>query len=306
MFCKFCGKGIPDGAAFCTECGKPLRQTDIQTQQIDHLSCLPFVLMLLLLCVDTVCGWGRILLFKATGLATVELFETASLMIGLLLLGILVLRGNIRMNVYSFADLPVMICAGAGLTLLSTLGTFLMKIYYGQNGLLASTAFQLVMKAIQLMPFWMALGLAWMGVERTGRWHPTNRQKLILYLAPLVCVPIGVLFSHFLLESVNVAAEVFQHTQQAVYTASLFCWLEPLMLQMIFRRLGMRQVSRIGAVAALLGSLVGECLLLFFVLVCMHSIFFIGLVHVGALLGWPILSVAAYLHTRRERKSLNA
>lgn len=304
MFCKFCGKGIPDGAAFCPECGKSLKTIEIQAQKPDSASCLPFVLMLLLLCVDTVCQWGRILFSRATtGLETVTLIETASLVIGLLLLGILVFLGKIRMNVYSFADLPVMICAGAGFPLLSTLGTFLMKNYYGQNGLLAGAAFQPVMKAIQLMPFWMALGLAWMGVERTGRWHPTNRQKLILYLAPLVCVPLGILCSHFLLVSVYVVEEVFPHVQQAVCIASLFCWLEPLMLQMIFRRLGMGQVSRIGAIAAFLGSLVGECLLLFFVIVCMRSIFLIGGVYLGALLSLPILLLASYLHTRWARKA---
>ena len=27
MFCKYCGKEVPDNAAFCTECGKPLGDT---------------------------------------------------------------------------------------------------------------------------------------------------------------------------------------------------------------------------------------------------------------------------------------
>ena len=27
MFCKYCGKEMPDGSAFCNECGKPLNET---------------------------------------------------------------------------------------------------------------------------------------------------------------------------------------------------------------------------------------------------------------------------------------
>ena len=36
MFCKFCGKEIPDGAKFCKHCGKQLNSSDTQNQEADQ------------------------------------------------------------------------------------------------------------------------------------------------------------------------------------------------------------------------------------------------------------------------------
>lgn len=299
MFCKFCGKAVPDSASFCTSCGKPLNRTDVPVQQTGRAACLPFVLVLLLLCAPTVYRW------RGTGLATVTLIETASLVVGLLLMGLLIWRKAIRTDVYSYADLPLMICVCVVFPLLlSVLELQFAQAYYGEYGVIAWVlSSQAIRPVIRLYSLWLVLDVIVLGVERTGRWQMKNWQRVLLYLAPLIWTPIG--FWLIYGRGMSSTGEITGMIRQILWMTSLFGWLEPMMLLLAFWRLGTGRVGRIGATAALLVALAGECCLMFLLAAVMHFAIgiAIGTVGLGALLGWPILFLATRIHTGRAKKN---
>ena len=62
MFCKYCGRDIPETAEFCPACGKKLKEEIFKTKKNAKPAGAIFVLMLLVLCGSTVVDWGRVLL----------------------------------------------------------------------------------------------------------------------------------------------------------------------------------------------------------------------------------------------------
>lgn len=303
MFCKFCGNAVPDGASFCTSCGKPLKQTDAPAQQTTSTPPAPFVLLILLLCAPVVYLMGKHLLFRTTGLATVVWTETASLAVGLLLMGLLIWRKVIRMDAYSYADLLLVICADLLLPLLFTLESRVAQMYYGQNGLSAWALSRQLSPVIRLSTLWLMLGVIGLGVERTGCWRLANWQRVLLCLAPLIWTPIGVLLVYG--RTMSMAADRMAETawmlRQMLWMTSLFGWLESVLVMMTFVRLGRGRVGRIGAAAAMLGALIGECCLLYLLssVMCLAIGLAIGVTGLGALLGWLMLFLATRLHTNR-------
>ena len=63
MFCKYCGRDIPETSEFCPECGKKLKKESVKNTEERRPLGAAFVLMLLVLCYSTVVDWGRVLLF---------------------------------------------------------------------------------------------------------------------------------------------------------------------------------------------------------------------------------------------------
>ena len=160
MFCKYCGRDIPETSEFCPECGKKLKKESVKNTEERRPAGIVFALMLLALCGSTVVDWGRVLLFGyriSIGLV----LTTVMLAAGLALLGTMVGRGKICTADYRISDLLVLLCVWMvvpGLQLrweLQLVGYFL--------GVNASSAYwtmqTFIMPTIQLPTFWLVLGL---------------------------------------------------------------------------------------------------------------------------------------------------
>ena len=113
MFCKYCGRDIPETSEFCPECGKKLKKESVKNTEERRPAGIVFALMLLALCGSTVVDWGRVLLFGyriSIGLV----LTTVMLAAGLALLGTMVGRGKICTADYRISDLLVLLCVDGG------------------------------------------------------------------------------------------------------------------------------------------------------------------------------------------------
>lgn len=261
MFCKYCGHGIPENADFCPKCGKKLKKEEIQENESRAVGA-PFILMMLLLCWDTIYAWGRILLY-GYGFGADMVVSTLALIAGIAVVGIGVSKGKIAPSVYHFSDILVAVSACIAVPLLmSTVDQRFLMYYMGQNGVIAAVYVNGAMGAIQLSSFWMAAGVALLGIQRTSQWQPKKKQKAMLFLAPLLCILIGIMFASPIVASMGAPAEVLAMTIGTVRIWSVLCWLWPLMILLTFWRLGSGKINAVGATVVFLGMLVGECLLL--------------------------------------------
>ena len=109
MFCKYCGRDIPETAEFCPACGKKLKEEIFKDEEERKPAGAIFVLMLLVLCGSTVVDWGRVLLLGYQ-LHIGLVIPTVMLVAGLALLGRLIGQEKISTADYRLSDLLVLLC----------------------------------------------------------------------------------------------------------------------------------------------------------------------------------------------------
>ena len=113
MFCKYCGRDIPETSEFCPECGKKLKKESVKNTEERRPAGIVFALMLLALCGSTVVDWGRVLLFGYQ-LHIGLVIPTVMLVAGLALLGRLIGQKKICTADYRISDLLVLLCVDGG------------------------------------------------------------------------------------------------------------------------------------------------------------------------------------------------
>lgn len=302
MFCKYCGRDIPETSEFCPECGKKLKKESVKNKEERRPVGAAFVLMLLVLCCSTVVDWGRVLLFGyriSIGL----MLTTVMLAAGLALLGRLIGKEKICTADYRLSDLLVLLCVWMvvpglmfrwELHLVSSLGVNASSAYW-----IVQTV---IMPTIRLPAFWLVLGLIVLGLGRRGNWQPTKKQKGILLVVLALCSVLGLLFAPQLAMLNDVPIDVLDMAAKTARMFSLFCWLWPLLVLQAFHRLGNDKVGPVGAGAALVGIQLGK----FFLLPIVLFQFKLGLVGFGLtegispLFGLLILCIAGRLHKKKQ------
>lgn len=302
MFCKYCGRDIPETSEFCPECGKKLKKESVKNTEERRPAGIVFALMLLALCGSTVVDWGRVLLFGyriSIGLV----LTTVMLAAGLALLGTMVGRGKICTADYRISDLLVLLCVWMvvpGLMFrweLHLVGSFL--------GVNASSAYWIVqtviMPTIRLPAFWLVLGLIVLGLGRRGNWQPAKKQKLVLLVVLALCSVLGFLFAPQLAMLNDAPIDVLDMAAKMARVLSLFCWLWPLVVLQVFHRLGTEKVGPVGAGVALVGIQLGKFFLLPIILFRLKlGPAGFGLTEgISPLFGLLILCIATRLHKKK-------
>lgn len=298
MYCKFCGQDIPENADFCPECGKKLKKETASEPETRGAFSLPLTLMLLLLCGSALITWGRILLF-GDRLTIGTLVYTLALLAGIAVLTLSIHSGRVDPTVYRLSDAAVLACAALVVpNVIVRLDMRFFSAYWGQDGAAAALVASDAQSAIQLTPLWLAVGIALLGCARTAQRPSSKRERLLLRLAPLVCVLLGISFTRPLIHSVDAPLNVLAIAISGAWTWSLLSWLWPLVILRVFRACGEGRVGALGAAAAFLGTIVGEGLLLLVFL----SVFKMGMTGwsiahgLAPLFALPFLRVAARHH----------
>ena len=303
MFCKYCGRDIPETSEFCPECGKKLKKESVKNTEERRPAGIVFVLMLLVLCSSTVVDWGRVLLFGyriSIGLV----LTTVMLAAGLALLGTMVGRGKICTADYRISDLLVLLCVWMVVPgLMFRWELYLVGYFLGVNASSAYWTMQtFIMPTIQLPTFWLVLGLIVLGLGRRGNWQPDKKQKLVLSVVLALCSVLGFLFAPQLAMLNDAPIEVLDIAAKTARVLSLFCWLWPLVILQVFHRLGTDKVSPMGAGAALVGMQLGELFLLQIFLAVLHlnPVGFGISKGLALLFGLLILGAATRLHKKKQ------
>lgn len=303
MFCKYCGRDIPETSEFCPECGKKLKKESVKSTEERRPAGAAFVLMLLVLCCSTVVDWGRVLLFGyriSIGLV----LTTVMLAAGLALLGTMVGRGKICTADYRISDLLVLLCVWMVVPgLMFRWELYLVGYFLGVNASSAYWTMQtFIMPTIQLPTFWLVLGLIVLGLGRRGNWQPDKKQKLVLSVVLALCSVLGFLFAPQLAMLNDAPIEVLDIAAKTARVLSLFCWLWPLVILQVFHRLGTDKVSPMGAGAALVGMQLGELFLLQIFLAVLHlnPVGFGISKGLALLFGLLILGAATRLHKKKQ------
>lgn len=303
MFCKFCGQNIPDTSEFCPECGKKLKSGETGENETHKSISAPLVLMLILLCWSTVFAWGRVLLFGER-LTIGTLVSTVMLAVGLALLGTLISRGSIHAETYRFSDLLVLCCVW--MVVPALMWRWESYVVYRTVGQYAYSAWLTwntgVIPLIQFPAFWLVLGLAALGLARSGNWKPAKKHRLILLAVLLLRSALGFPFARAAVAGTDVPVDVLAMTLSMTRQWILLCWLWPPVILKVFRTLGEGRVGTGGAAVSLLGMQVGEAFLL---------LIFAALLKFGAsacalanglapLFGLLALRIAARYHNRKH------
>lgn len=303
MFCKYCGRDIPETAEFCPACGKKLKEEIFKDEEERKPAGAIFVLMLLVLCGSTVVDWGRVLLFGHQ-LRISLVVPTVMLVAGLALLGRLIGQEKISTADYRLSDLLVLLCVWMVVPgLLFRWELHLVGHFLGVNASGAYWTTQtFIMPTIQLPAFWLVLGLIVLGLGRRGNWQPGKKQKLVLLVVLALCSVLGFLFAPQLAMVNDAPIEVLDMATKTARVLSLFCWLWPLVILQVFHRLGTDKVGPMGAGAALVSMQLGELFLLLIFLVVLHF----GPVGFGIskglalLFGLLMLCIATHLHKKKQ------
>lgn len=303
MFCKYCGRDIPETSEFCPECGKKLKKESVKSTEERRPAGAVLALMLLVLCSSTVVDWGRVLLFGyriSIGLV----LTTVMLAVGLALLGTMVGRGKICTADYRISDLLVLLCVWMVVPgLMFRWELYLVGYFLGVNASSAYWTMQtFIMPTIQLPTFWLVLGLIVLGLGRRGNWQPDKKQKLVLSVVLALCSVLGFLFAPQLAMLNDAPIEVLDIAAKTARVLSLFCWLWPLVILQVFHRLGTDKVSPMGAGAALVGMQLGELFLLQIFLAVLHlnPVGFGISKGLALLFGLLILGAATRLHKKKQ------
>lgn len=303
MFCKYCGRDIPETSEFCPECGKKLKKESVKSTEERRPAGAVLALMLLVLCSSTVVDWGRVLLFGyriSIGLV----LTTVMLAAGLALLGTMVGRGKICTADYRISDLLVLLCVWMVVPgLMFRWELYLVGYFLGVNASSAYWTMQtFIMPTIQLPTFWLVLGLIVLGLGRRGNWQPDKKQKLVLSVVLALCSVLGFLFAPQLAMLNDAPIEVLDIAAKTARVLSLFCWLWPLVILQVFHRLGTDKVSPMGAGAALVGMQLGELFLLQIFLAVLHlnPVGFGISKGLALLFGLLILGAATRLHKKKQ------
>lgn len=299
MFCKFCGQNIPDTAEFCPECGKKLKKEAPKEKENHRAMSTPLALMLIILCWSTVFAWGRVLLFGDQAHIGM-LISTMMLVAGLVLLGTMIGRERIHAETYRFSDLLVLCCAWMVVPeLLARWEIYLVYHMLGQYAGAWNIWENSVIPAIQFPAFWLVLGLVALGLTRSGEWKPSKKQKTILLAALLLRSALGFVFAR--ITAMGAPMEVIDMTVNMTRQWTLLCWLWPLLILRVFRRLGSGEIGPAGAAAALVGMQLGEMFLLpIFVALFDFGVSGCSLANgLAPLSGLLILSLATRLHKKK-------
>lgn len=303
MFCKYCGRDIPETSEFCPECGKKLKKESVKSTEERRPAGAVLALMLLVLCCSTVVDWGRVLLF-GDRLHIGMLITTVMLAAGLALLGTMVGRGKICTADYRISDLLVLLCVWMVVPgLMFRWELYLVGYFLGVNASSAYWTMQtFIMPTIQLPAFWLVLGLIVLGLGRRGNWQPDKKQKLVLSVVLALCSVLGFLFAPQLAMLNDAPIEVLDIAAKTARVLSLFCWLWPLVILQVFHRLGTDKVSPMGAGAALVGMQLGELFLLQIFLAVLHlnPVGFGISKGLALLFGLLILGAATRLHKKKQ------
>ena len=303
MFCKYCGRDIPETSEFCPECGKKLKKESVKNKEERRPVGAAFVLMLLVLCCSTVVDWGRVLLFGYQ-LHIGLVIPTVMLAAGLALLGRLIGQKKIRTADYRISDLLVLLCVWMVVPgLMFRWELYLVGYFLGVNASSAYWTMQtFIMPTIQLPAFWLVLGLIVLGLGRRGNWQPAKKQKLVLLVVLALCSVLGFLFAPQLAMLNDAPIDVLVMAAKMARVLSLFCWLWPLVILQVFHRLGTDKVGPVGAGAALVGMQLGELFLLLIFLVVLHldPVGFGISKGLASLFGLLILCIATRLHKKKQ------
>lgn len=260
MFCKYCGRDIPDTAACCPECGKRLKTEETQATGRGDMGA-PFILLLVLLCWNTASVWAQMLL-PGYGVGWYAVLSMLALIAGIAITVRGVTGGRIDPSVYRLSDAAVLACACIAVPMVtSAAGRSFLTQYWGQYGAAAVTCANAAEDAIRFMPLWMAAGIALLGTARTGR-QTGKKRRVLLFAAPLLCVFVGISFARPIIHSMDAPMEVLAVAIQCAWTGSLFCWLWPLTVLRVLHALGEGRIGPVSAAAVFLGTAVGECFLL--------------------------------------------
>lgn len=301
MFCKYCGRDIPETAEFCPACGKKLKEESVKnTEERKPLGAV-FVLMLLVLCCSTVVDWGRVLLLGYQ-LHIGLVIPTVMLVAGLALLGILIGQEKISTADYRLSDLLVLLCVRMVVPGLLLRWEFQLASSFGTDAVSAYGITQtVIMPTIQFPAFWLALGLIILGLGRRRNWQPVKKQKRILLVVLALCSVLGFLFVPQLAILNGVPIEMMTIVVQMTRLWCILCWLWPLVVLQVFHWLGTDKVGPVGAGAALVGIQLGE----FFLLPIILFRFKLGPAGFGLtegispLFGLLILCIATRLHKKK-------
>lgn len=262
MFCKYCGQDIPETAEFCPECGKMLKTEVASEPETRGASGLPLALMLLLLCWGTAITWGRILLF-GDRLTIGTLLATLALLAGIAIIAASIHSERVDPTVYRLSDAAVLACAALVVpNVIVRLDMRFFSAYWGQDGAVAAFVASDAQSTVQLTSLWLAVGIALLGCARTARRPSGRKERLLLTLAPLVCVLLGISLTRPIIHAVDAPLNVLAIAISGAWTWSLFSWLWPLVILKVFRACGEGRIGALGAAAAFLAVIVGEGLLL--------------------------------------------
>lgn len=303
MFCKYCGRDIPETAEFCPACGKKLKEEIFKDQEERKPAGAIFVLMLLELCGSTVVDWGRVLLFGHQ-LRISLVVPTVMLVAGLALLGRLIGQEKISTADYRLSDLLVLLCVWMVVPgLLFRWELHLVGHFLGVNASGAYWTMQtFIMPTIQLPAFWLVLGLIVLGLSRRGNWQLGKKQKLVLLVVLALCSVLGFLFAPQLAMVNDVPIEMMAIVVQMTRLWCILCWLWPLVVLQVFHWLGTDKVGPVGAGAALVGIQLGK----FFLLPIILFRFKLGPTGFGLtegispLFGLMFLCIATRLHKKKQ------
>lgn len=306
MFCKYCGRDIPETSEFCPECGKKLKKESVKNTEERRPLGAAFVLMLLVLCGSTVVDWGRVLLFGyriSIGLV----LTTVMLAAGLALLGTMVGRGKICTADYRISDLLVLLCVWMVVPGLLLRWEFQLASSFGTDAVGAYWITQtIIMPTIRLSAFWLVLGLIALGLGRRENWQPDKKQKLVLLVVLALCSVLGFLFAPQLAMVNDAPIDVLDMAAKTARVLSLFCWLWPLVILQVFHRLGTDKVGPMGAGAALVGMQLAELFLMTVFMAGRIGVPSMGLMGYGPanalspLFGLLLLGAATRLHKKKQ------
>ncbi len=309
MFCKYCGRDIPETSEFCPVCGKKLKDesVSVNTEEERKPAGIVFALMLLALCGSTVMDWGRVLMFGYR-LSIGLVITTVMLAAGLALLGRLIGQEKICTADYRLSDLLVLLCVWMVVPgLMFRWELHLVGYFLGVNAASAYWTVQtVIMPTIRLSAFWLTMGLIVLGLGRRGNWQPAKKQKLVLLMVLALCSVLGFLFAPQLAMVNDVPTEVVAMSAQTARVLSLFCWLWPLVILQAFHRLGTDKVGPVGAGAALVGMQLAELFLMTVFMAGRIGVPSMGLMGYGPanalapLFGLLLLGVATRLHKKKQ------
>ncbi|OUQ43772.1 hypothetical protein B5E65_01985 [Gemmiger sp. An120] len=302
MFCKYCGRDIPETAEFCPACGKKLKEEIFKDEEERKPLGAVFVLMLLVLCGSTVVDWGRVLLLGYQ-LHIGLVIPTVMLVAGLALLGILIGQEKISTADYRLSDLLVLLCVRMVVPGLLLRWEFQLASSFGTDAVSAYGITQtVIMPTIQFPAFWLALGLIVLGLGRRRNWQPAKKQKRILLVVLGLCSILGFLFVPQLAMVNGVPIEMMAIVVQMTRLWCILCWLWPLVVLQVFHWLGTDKVGPVGAGAALVGIQLGK----FFLLPIILFRFKLGPTGFGLtegispLFGLLFLCIATRLHKKKQ------
>ncbi len=302
MICKSCGGMIPEGATFCPICGKKLKTKEVHsfTGVETKRTAVPFVLLMLLLCANTLYSWYRILGY-GDSLYMGIVVNSLAVLVGLVVLGISIKKGKVDIYKYHFSDILVFCCGGMIVPgILWRIETLIVVVFgYAMTGTY-SIIHNIVEPLTQVPAFWLTLGIVLLGMARQGE-KPSKKQILILPVILLLRSILMFLFRHQIAISWNLPMEIMELYSIFCVLYFMLYWLWPIAILWTFWSLGSNRVGMAGVIVAFCGMLVLELLLVIMFWHGMH----LGMAGYGMakgiapLFALVILGIASKIHEKK-------